>query len=180
MLKNFIRRHKAGVSLIALAIMAAGVFGVRKASVLAADPVGEKSCAIASQAGDDATHVEQLRVIPPLAGVTWSQLGGSINDASCLNKTDIYGIVEVHSVDDIARTLAFAREHKLTVSPAGVRHSMGGQAFRKGGIVLDLRGFSAITLNETARTVTVQPGATWHDIQKISAPKVRGARHAID
>ena len=101
----------------------------------------------------------------------WSQLGGSINDASCLNKTEIYGVVEVRSVDDIAKTLAFARDNKLSVTTAGVRHSMGGQAFRKGGIVLDMRGFNKIVLNESARSVTVQPGATWHDIQNVLHPR---------
>ena len=107
----------------------------------------------------------------------WSQLGGSINDASCLNRTEIYGVVEVRSVDDIAKTLAFARDNKLSVTTAGVRHSMGGHAFRKGGIVLDMRGFNRIVLNESTRSVTVQPGATWHDIQNVLHP--RFAVHAM-
>ena len=115
--------------------------------------------------------LEQIKAIAPLKGVKWSQLGGSINDASCLNKTEIYGVVEVHSVEDIARTLAFARDNKLSVTTAGVRHSMGGQAFRKGGIVLDMRSFNTIVLNEAARSVTVQPGATWHDIQNMLHPR---------
>ena len=100
-----------------------------------------------------------------------AQNGGAINDASCLNKTEIYGIVEVRSVDDIARTLAFARDNKLSVTTAGVRHSMGGHAFRKGGIVLDMRTFNRIVLNEASRSVTVQPGATWHDIQNVLHPR---------
>ena len=90
---------------------------------------------------------EPVKLVAPLAGVKWSQLGGSINDASCLSKTEIYGIVEVHSIEDITKTLAFARDNKLPVTTAGVRHSMGGQAFRKGGIVLDMRGFNKIVLN---------------------------------
>ncbi len=101
----------------------------------------------------------------------WSQLGGSINDASCLNKTEIYGVVEVKSVDDIAKTLAFARDNKLSITSAGVRHSMGGQAFRKGGIVLDMRGFNKVVLNEATRSITVQPGATWHEIQNMLHPR---------
>ena len=48
---------------------------------------------------------------------------------------------------------------------------MGGQAFRKGGVVLDMRGFNRIVLNESARSVTVQPGATWHDIQNALHPR---------
>src|SRR5689334_24764644 len=48
---------------------------------------------------------------------------------------------------------------------------MGGQAFRKGGIVLDMRSFNKIVLNEASRSVTVQPGATWHDIQNALHPR---------
>jgi len=48
---------------------------------------------------------------------------------------------------------------------------MGGQAFRKGGVVLDMRGFNRIVLNESTRSVTVQPGATWHDIQNVLHPR---------
>lgn len=80
-------------------------------------------------------------------------------------------MVEVHSVDDIAKRLAFARANKLPVTTANVGHSMGGQAFRKGGIVLDMRTFDRITLDEAARSVTVQPGVTWHDIQIALHPR---------
>jgi FAD/FMN-containing dehydrogenase len=170
--KNFLRRHKTSASLIALLIALGGAYGFRKAQVLAADPDGEKRCLPAPpEAENSAIDLGAVRATRPLTGVTWTQLGGTINDASCLNRTDIYGIVEVREVDDIARTLAFAREHKLPVTAAGVKHSMGGHAFRKGGIVLDMTRFNRIVLNEAARTVTVQPGATWHGIQDALHPK---------
>jgi len=164
------RTFKAGVSAAAILLAAFGIFGFRKLAVLAADPVGEKDCRPAgSEPG--AIDLDRIKAIAPLADVTWSQLGGSINDASCLNRTEIYGIVEVRSVDDITRTLAFAREHKLSITSAGVRHSMGGHAFRKGGIVLDMRTFNRIVLNDAAKTIAVQPGATWHDIQNALHPR---------
>jgi FAD/FMN-containing dehydrogenase len=167
---TFSRRFKISASIVALVALA-GVYGGRKLQALAADPVGEKDCKPNSTEDIRAVTPADLRAIAPLADVKWSQLGGSINDASCLNRTEIYGIVAIRNVDDIAKTLAFAREHKLPVTSAGVRHSMGGQAFRKGGIVLDMRGFNTITLNEAARTVTVQPGATWHAIQDMLHPR---------
>jgi hypothetical protein len=155
-----------------LLVVAFGVYGVRKLQVLAADPVGEKDCRPAADGAEQGrSDLDRIKAIAPLADVKWSQLGGSINDASCLNKTEIYGIVEVHSIDDVAKTLAFARDNKLSITTAGVRHSMGGQAFRKGGIVLDMRGFNRIVLNESTRTITVQPGATWHDIQNVLHPR---------
>ena len=145
--------------------------------MLAADPAGEKDCTPAPQGvADVLPDLAKVRAVKPLEGVTWSQLGGSINDASCLNKTAIYGIVAVRSAEDVARVLAFARQNGLTVSAAGVKHAMGGHAFRKGGVVLDMTTFNRITVNEAARTVTVQAGATWHDIQDRLHPRKLAVR----
>src|SRR2546430_2490414 len=165
------RKFKTGASAVAVLVVLFGVYGLRKLQALAADPTGVKDCRPAAAGEQGRIYLERIKAIAPLQGVKWSQLGGSINDASCLNKTEIYGVVEVHSVDDIAKTLQFARDNKLSITTAGVRHSMGGQAFRKGGIVLDMRTFNRIVLNETARSVTVQPGATWHDIQSALHPR---------
>lgn len=170
-MQKFSSKFKATVSAVAVLAVLAGVYGFRKLQALAADPDGEKNCRTANSEDQGTVDLDKVKAIAPLQGVKWSQLGGAINDASCLNKTEIYGIVEVRSVDDIAKTLAFARDNKLPVTTAGVRHSMGGQAFRKGGIVLDMRSFNRIMLNEASRSVTVQPGATWHDIQNALHPR---------
>jgi FAD/FMN-containing dehydrogenase len=170
-MQKFSSKFKATVSAVAVLAVLFGVYGLRKLQALAADPDGEKNCRTANSDDQGKADLEKIKAIAPLRGVRWSQLGGAINDASCLNKTEIYGVVEVHSVDDIAKTLTFARDNKLSVTTAGVRHSMGGQAFRKGGIVLDMRTFNRIVLNEASRSVTVQPGATWHDIQNALHPR---------
>ena len=93
------------------------------------------------------------RPLPPLAlpdagPLRWSQRGGTINDASCLNRTPVRGVVEVRQVEDVRNALAFARQHGLRVSIAGVRHSMGGHAFARNALVLDMRGFNRIALDE--------------------------------
>src|SRR5438552_305087 len=165
------RKFKTGASAVAVLVVLFGVYGLRKLQALAADPTGEKDCRPAAAAEQGKIDLERIKAVAPLQGVKWSQLGGSINDASCLNTTEIYGVVEAHSVDDIEKTLKFARDNKLSITTAGVRHSMGGQAFRKGGIVLDLRTFNRIVLNEQSRSITVQPGATWHDIQNVLHPR---------
>jgi FAD/FMN-containing dehydrogenase len=169
---SLLRRHKLGASLVALVVAIAAIYGARKAQVLAADPDGEKNCTPAPQGVDNALpDLAQVRAIKRLEGVTWKDDGETINDASCLNRVDLYGTVEVRSVDDIAKVLAFARANKLAVTAAGVKHSMGGHAFRKGGIVLDMTKFNRIVLNEADKTMTVQSGATWHDIQNVLHPK---------
>src|SRR3954447_16964816 len=175
-MRKFSQRFKTGASVAAVVVVLFGVYGYRKLSALAADPTGEKVCGPPVGGAEQAkVDLERIKAIAPLKDVKWSQLGGSINDASCLNKTEIYGVVDVKSVDDIAKTLAFARANKLSITTAGVRHSMGGQAFRKGGVVLDMRGFNRIVLNEAARSITVQPGATWHEIQNALHPRLRCA-----
>ena len=171
-MQKYSQKFKAGASALALLVVVGGIYGFRRLQVLAADPTGEKDCGPAVGAAEQGNvNLERIKAIAPLQGVKWSQLGGSINDASCLNKTEIYGIVEVHSIDDVAKTLAFARDNKLSITTAGVRHSMGGQAFRKGGVVLDMRGFNRVVLHEDTRSITVQPGATWHQIQNMLHPR---------
>src|SRR6201990_1034704 len=170
-MQKFSTKFKATVSAVAVVAVLFGVYGFRKLQALAADPDGEKNCRTANSEDQGASDLDKIKAIAPLQGVKWSQLGGAINDASCLNKTESYGVVEVRSVDDIAKTLAFARDNNLAVTTAGVRHSMGGHALRKGGIVLDMRTFNRIALNEASRSITVQPGATWHDIQNVLHPR---------
>lgn len=156
------QRLLLGASVLALAA------GGATAYVLpyAADPVGPKDCA---------------SVLPPLAEEksrpvairepNWAQRGGHVNDASCLSRTPVAGVVRVRSEADVAYALRYASAHGLTVSAAGVKHSMGGQAFRAGGVVLDMRGMDAIQLDPEARTVTVGSGATWHAIQLAVHPR---------
>jgi FAD/FMN-containing dehydrogenase len=151
-------------------LLGAAVLGVPtllggwKARRMASAPDEPKDCGPAVD--------EALPPLKPGAGdnLPWAVRGGTINDVSCLNRTAIAGILRPTRDEDIAAAIAFARENKLKLSMAGARHSMGGHAFAKGGLVLDMTGFNRITLNQGAGTITVQSGATWHDIQKAIHP----------
>ena len=105
--------------------------------------------------------------VPPSSQVTFEQTGGFINDASHLNKTAVFGIIKVTSAQDIQNALKFAREHKLKVTAAGSRHSMGGQTFVKDGVVLDMRGFNQMRLDKEHKILNVQAGATWKEVQQF-------------
>ena len=61
----------------------------------------------------------------------WSgQRGGTINDASCLNRTPIQGMVGRSARSTTSATRCNTpRANGLKVVTAGVKHSMGGQAF---------------------------------------------------
>ena len=97
--------------------------------------------------------------------------GGTLNDASGLSETPVYGVVDVSAEEHVARALAFARDNGLKVSIAAVRHSMGGHAFDDHALVLDMRNLNRIEVDAEARTVTVGSGATWHDIQNALHPR---------
>jgi len=151
-----------GVSLLALATAATAAY----LAPLAADPVRAKDC------GNVLPPAAQVETRPvTLPEPNWAQRGGTVNDASCLSRTPVAGVAAIGSEADVAKALAFARNEGLAVSAAGVKHSMGGQAFRKGGLVLDMRGLKSIRLDPVGRTITVGSGATWHDIQNAIHPQ---------
>jgi len=161
-----VRRRSLVIGASGLAIAAAGL-GAWLAP-LAADPQGPKDCAgILPLLPQPHPHSAPAAVAEP----RWSQKEGTVNDASCLDRTSVAGIVAPRSEREVADTLAYARAAGLTVSPAGVRHSMGGQAFRRGGIMLDMRQMNRIELHSDTSTVTVGAGATWHDIQNAIHPR---------
>ena len=161
------RWRRAVRTLLRVALLA--IYPVRRAVEYAAEPAAPKDCPPVEPEG--APPAAAGAALPDAGPLRWSQRGGTINDASCLNRTPIRGVVEVRQADDVRNALAFARQHGLRVSIAGVRHSMGGQAFAKNALVLDMRGFNRITLDEQAAVVRVESGATWHDIQKAIHPK---------
>jgi FAD/FMN-containing dehydrogenase len=180
-------------------LAAAGVITGQKVYQYSADPVGEKDCAPLAPESVSAGRIdpsfmrsgEPESMARPLTSVSagrlaqllpismrtqarapqWAQKGGTINDASCLNRTPVYGVVQITSTDDVRTAMLYAKANKLKVSIAGVRHSMGGQAFSKNAIVLDMRQLNQMSLDETTKILTVQSGATWHDIQGFLHPK---------
>jgi FAD/FMN-containing dehydrogenase len=161
------RWRRAFRGLLVAALLA--IYPARRAVEYAADPAAPKDCPPAEP--EAAPPPASGTALPASDGLPWSQRGGTINDASCLNRTPVRGVVEVRQADDVRNALAFARQHKLRLSIAGVRHSMGGQAFARHGVVLDMRTFNRILLDEQRATVRVESGASWHDIQKAIHPK---------
>ena len=128
-----------------------------KAWNYAADPSGVKDCSPAAPAAAG----------PPLI----NDGAPVINDVSCLNPTQIHSVVIVKAVEDVRQAFAFARSHGVRVSIAGARHSQGGQAFATNNVVLDMRAFNAMSLDGASKVLTVQSGATWHDIQNRLHPR---------
>lgn len=73
-------------------------------------------------------------------------------------------IVQANSVEDVAITLRFAREHKLRLTVKGGGHSASGYCLNSGGVVLDMSRMVDIQLKPNSGVVRVQMGARWHDV----------------
>jgi len=151
---------------VLLALFLLLTLGGHKAYQYAAPPAAEKDCSFVYPLRPDQLRHTNVSATPP-AGLVFAQRGGTINDASCLNRTSIYGVVAVETEDDIRAALRFARENGLRVTPAGRRHSMGGQSFVQDGLVLDMRGFNKVWLDRERKVVRAQSGATWAEVQQL-------------
>jgi FAD/FMN-containing dehydrogenase len=109
---------------------------------------------------------EDLAALPHL-----TQRGGTVNDASCLNRTLVTGVVTPRTDAEVGQALAFARDHRVPVSASGTRHSMGGQAVFPHGLVLDMRAMDHIEVDTTHKVARVQSGATWAQVLEAVHPQ---------
>lgn len=151
---------------VAFVLTITATFLGKKIYDYSAAPSNPKDCDFSYPAADDGG--KPLVIAAPTApSIQWEQFGGVINDASCLNKTPIYGIARIRTVDDVGSALAFARDNNLKVTAAGRHHSMGGQSFFPGGLVLDMMSFDHMTLDREHKVLRVESGANWAQIQEF-------------
>jgi len=117
------------------------------------------------------TDAAEALPAPKTLPVAMIQRGGTVNDASCLNRTPVVGVAHPQSIRELREVLAFAAREDLQVTPFGARHSMGGQAFTPHGLAIDMRGFSDLSIDEDRRTFTAEAGATWGQVLGFLHPK---------
>ncbi len=79
-------------------------------------------------------------------------------------------VVQPKSVEEIKKVLEFANEKKIPVIPRGAASwGFGGVIPTNAGIVIDLSPFRKILyLNKAQKTVTVEAGARWSDIDILA------------
>ncbi|WP_257141096.1 FAD-binding oxidoreductase [Bacillus sp. AFS015802] len=100
-----------------------------------------------------------------------SELENVITDVSRLMPTKIEKIVKGREENSIVDALTKARMENLKVSIAGKRHSQGGHTYYPDGVVLDMTDYNKVlSVDPGHKTVHVQSGATWDDIQKAVNP----------
>ena len=73
-------------------------------------------------------------------------------------------------VDDVATAVRFAAAQKLPLAVRGGGHNVAGTAVVDDGIVIDLSAMRAVRIDDSRRTVHVQGGATWADLDRVTAP----------
>jgi FAD/FMN-containing dehydrogenase len=162
-----LRRLRRWLLPVVLVVTSVLVLGARKIYEFAAAPDKEKESNFVFPASPDQEKSTLFLAEPQAPPFHFEQRGGFVNDASHLNKTAVYGVVRVASEDDIRNALQYARDHHLKVTCAGQQHSMGGQTFTHGGLVLDLRDYNRVRLSKEQKTVNVQSGVRWWQLQKL-------------
>ena len=152
---------------VVLVVASTLVVGAKKIFDYTAAPDKEKESDFVFPNNPDQEKPTFLDIEPKAPPFAFQQHGGFVNDASHLNKTAVYGVVRISSEDDIRNALQFARDQNLKVTCAGQRHSMGGQTFTHNGLVLDLRDFNRIRLDKERKTVNLQSGVRWWQLQQL-------------
>jgi FAD/FMN-containing dehydrogenase len=71
---------------------------------------------------------------------------------------------------DVAIALRFAAEHGLPLAVRGGGHNVAGTAVVDDGLVIDLSAMRAVRIDVAGRRVHVQGGATWADVDRVTAP----------
>jgi FAD/FMN-containing dehydrogenase len=89
-----------------------------------------------------------------------------VNDVhSQLNRTRVARIIRPATVDQLREGILQARSDGLAVSISGSRHSMGGQQFGSGMVLLDARGLNRVlSLHPEARVIEAQAGIEWPEL----------------
>jgi len=70
--------------------------------------------------------------------------------------------------DDVAKIVAFARDHDLLLAVRGGGHNGAGLGTCDGGVVVDLSSLKDIQVDPRSRTVRVGGGCTWGEVDRAT------------
>ena len=91
----------------------------------------------------------------------------TINDVSQLNPIEVSEVITPTTIEEIVQAV---KTHSR-ISIGGARHSMGGQTATTGALFIDMRRFNdVLAFSLTEKTITVQTGITWRQIQEHIDP----------
>ncbi|HEU4882134.1 MAG TPA: FAD-binding oxidoreductase [Longimicrobium sp.] len=111
-----------------------------------------------------------ITIVTTVVGINSTRVIGPVSGPTVTDFTHLYRI-------EVGREIAPTREAQIVdairttrgpVSIGGGRFSMGGQTATEGALHIDMRRYNRIIqLDTAAKTVTVQAGATWRQIQEF-------------
>ena len=79
-------------------------------------------------------------------------------------------MVRCADAEDVATAIRLAAERDLPLAIRGGGHNVAGTAVADDGIVVDLSPMREVRVDRSRRTVHVQGGATWADVDRVTAP----------
>jgi FAD/FMN-containing dehydrogenase len=79
-------------------------------------------------------------------------------------------IARCADADDVATAVRYATERGMALAVRGGGHNVAGTAVVDDGLVIDLSAMRAVRIDGSGRTVHVQGGATWADVDRVTAP----------
>ncbi len=79
-------------------------------------------------------------------------------------------IVRCAGACDVIEAVSFAREENLLVAVRGTGHNVAGFAVCDDGLVIDLSRMKGITVDASARTVRVEAGCNWGEVNDVLEP----------
>ncbi|TXC93001.1 FAD-binding oxidoreductase [Metabacillus litoralis] len=83
----------------------------------------------------------------------------------------IHRVVQTKNRNEIQEIVKEANATGKKISIAGLQHSQGGHTYYKDGIVIDMKTFNKVLeVDEKNKTVRVESGATWEDVQEAIIP----------
>lgn len=110
-----------------------------------------------------------LIILALLAAASPASAQVIVNDITQLNPVEVERVVAPTSVAEVSALVA---AHDGPISIGGGRYSQGGQTACAGCLFIDMRALNrVIALDKEARTITVQAGITWREIQEAIDPE---------
>jgi FAD/FMN-containing dehydrogenase len=77
-------------------------------------------------------------------------------------------VVRCAGIDDVAACVRFAAEHGIDLAVRGGGHNAAGLGVWDDALVIDLSGMRRVTVDPAGRTVEVQGGCTWNDVDRAT------------
>jgi hypothetical protein len=80
------------------------------------------------------------------------------------------GIARCANAADVVRCVNYARDHGIPLAIRGGGHNAGGLGVWNDALVIDLSGLRSTTVDPQAKTVRVDGGCTWSDVDNATVP----------